>query len=299
MRILHTSDWHLGRSFHREDLLAAPGARTSTTWSRPSRSERVDAVVVVGRRLRPGPAAGRRGRAVRRRARAGWPRTGARVVLTSGNHDSARRLGFGSGLIDAAGVHLRTDVAAAHRPVLLDDAHGPVAVYGIPYLEPDVVRGELGLRRPQPRGGARRGDGPGPRRPRRPAGHPLGGAGARLRRRRRSPATASATSASAASPSVPPSVVRRRRLRRAGPPARRPAADRPGPLQRLAAAYSFSEAHHTKGSWLVDLGAGRAPRCRSRRAHPGAPSAGAAARPPRRPAHRPRARRRSRTTACR
>jgi exonuclease SbcD len=69
--------------------------------------------------------------------------TGAAIVLISGNHDSARRLGFGSGLLEKAGVHLRTRPGALARPVELEDADGPVAVYGVPYLEPDAVRGEL------------------------------------------------------------------------------------------------------------------------------------------------------------
>src|SRR6478735_3201922 len=64
----------------------------------------------------------------------------ARVVLTSGNHDSAQRLGFSSRLIDAAGVFIRTDAAAVGTPVVLDDEHGEVAVYGIPYLDPDTLR---------------------------------------------------------------------------------------------------------------------------------------------------------------
>ena len=63
---------------------------------------------------------------------AGSPRTGVRVVLISGNHDSARRLGFGADLIDAAGIHLRTDPAGSATPVLLDDGDGPVAFYGAP-----------------------------------------------------------------------------------------------------------------------------------------------------------------------
>jgi exonuclease SbcD len=69
----------------------------------------------------------------------------ARVVVTSGNHDSAQRLGFGSRLIDAAGVHLRTDAAGVDAPVLLGDGHGPVAVYGLPYLDPDALREPWGL----------------------------------------------------------------------------------------------------------------------------------------------------------
>jgi exonuclease SbcD len=64
---------------------------------------------------------------------------GVRVVMTSGNHDSGPRLGFAASLIDTAGIHLRTDPAEVGVPVLLADAYGDVAVYGIPYLEPDLV----------------------------------------------------------------------------------------------------------------------------------------------------------------
>src|SRR4051794_35900644 len=69
----------------------------------------------------------------------------ARVGITSGNHDSARRLGFSSRLIDAAGVFIRTDAAGVGTPVLPEDEHGPVAVHGIPYLDPDAVRESWGL----------------------------------------------------------------------------------------------------------------------------------------------------------
>lgn len=142
MRLLHTSDWHLGRSFHREDLLGAQ-ARFVDFLVEAVRSERVDAVLVSGdiydRALPSVDAVDLCNDALRRLAA-----TGTRVVLVSGNHDSARRLGFGAELIDAAGIHLRTDPAGCGRPVLLEDRHGPVAVYALPYLEPDAVRGELG-----------------------------------------------------------------------------------------------------------------------------------------------------------
>jgi exonuclease SbcD len=141
MRLLHTSDWHLGRSFHREDLLGAQ-ARFVDFLVETVRAERVDAVLVSGdvydRALPSVDAVALCNDALRRLAA-----TGTRVVLISGNHDSARRLGFGADLIDAAGIHLRTDPAAVARPVLLDDPAGAVAVYALPYLEPDAVRGEL------------------------------------------------------------------------------------------------------------------------------------------------------------
>jgi exonuclease SbcD len=102
-------------------------------------SERVDLVVVAGdvydRALPPVDAVQLADETFARLAA-----SRARVVVTSGNHDSAQRLGFGSRLIDAAGVHLRTDAASVGTPVLLDDEHGSVAVYGIPYLDPDHLR---------------------------------------------------------------------------------------------------------------------------------------------------------------
>jgi exonuclease SbcD len=138
MRILHTSDWHLGRSFHGEDLLAAQAAYVDHLIATVE-AEQVDLVVVSGdvydRALPPVDAVQLADDAFTRLAA-----SRARVVITSGNHDSARRLGFSSRLVDAAGVHLRTDAGRVEEPVLLEDEHGPVAVYGIPYLEPDVLR---------------------------------------------------------------------------------------------------------------------------------------------------------------
>ncbi|MCW2531543.1 MAG: sbcD, partial [Blastococcus sp.] len=72
-------------------------------------------------------------------------RAGATVVLTPGNHDSARRLGTFSELLAAGGLHVRAETPRLDEPVLLADAHGDVAIYGLPYLEPEVARFELGL----------------------------------------------------------------------------------------------------------------------------------------------------------
>ena len=141
MRLLHTSDWHLGRSLHRADLRAAQSAFLDHLVD-VARAEKVDAVLVAGdvydRAVPPVDAVELCEDALLR-----LHDTGARIVLISGNHDSARRLGFGSGLLEKAGVHLRTRPGALARPVVLEDAHGPVAVYGVPYLEPDAVRAEL------------------------------------------------------------------------------------------------------------------------------------------------------------
>ncbi len=143
MRILHTSDWHLGRSFHREGMLGHQAAYVDHLLS-VVESERVDLVVVSGdvydRALPPVDAVRLADEALARLAA-----SRAAVVITSGNHDSAQRLGFSSRLIDAAGVFIRTDASSVGTPVVLEDEHGPVAVHGIPYLDPDAVREPWGL----------------------------------------------------------------------------------------------------------------------------------------------------------
>jgi exonuclease SbcD len=136
MRFLHTSDWHLGRSLHRADLRQAQADFLDHLVETVA-AERVDAVLVAGdvydRAIPPVDSVAHYEDAlVRLRA------AGARVILISGNHDSARRLGVNSALVDAAGVHLRTRPGALAEPVILHDEHGPVAVYGVPYLEPAV-----------------------------------------------------------------------------------------------------------------------------------------------------------------
>ena len=258
MRLLHTSDWHLGRTLHRADLRDAQAAFLDGLVD-TVRSERVDAVLVAGDvydRAVPGldAVALYDDALVRLRA------AGARVVVTSGNHDSAARLGVGARLVDAAGVHVRTRPQAVGEPVLLTDGHGEVAVYGLPYLEPEAVRAVLP---PDPGGD-----------PAEPRGHAgvLGRALACVRadlagRRARSVVMAhawvtgglasdserdiSVGGVGAVSASLFDGIdytalghlhgAQRLRegLRYSGSPL----------------AYSFSEAGHTKGSWLVELDA--------------------------------------------
>lgn len=136
MRVLHTADWHLGRSFHGEQLLGAQAASIDCVVQ-TAREARVDAVLVAGdvydRALPPVDAVRLADEALRRISEV------CPVVVISGNHDSAPRLGFGAALLARAGVHVRTAVAGIGTPVLL----GGACVYAVPYLEPDLVRGEL------------------------------------------------------------------------------------------------------------------------------------------------------------
>ncbi|MGF0317309.1 exonuclease SbcCD subunit D [Nocardia fluminea] len=143
MRILHTSDWHIGRTFHGVDLLADQ-ARVLSAVAELVVAESVDVVVVPGdiydRSIPNADAIG-----VCNRGFEAIRAAGATIIATSGNHDSPARLGAGASFAAAGGLHLCTRVADAHRPIVLSDDDGDVAFYGIPYLEPEITRTELGV----------------------------------------------------------------------------------------------------------------------------------------------------------
>ena len=145
MRLIHTSDWHLGRTLHGVSLLEHQAVFLDWLVGQAAAGQ-VDAVLVAGdiydRAVPPLEAVALLDRTLAALAEAAIP-----VVLISGNHDSSVRLGFGSALSERAGVHLRTRVADIGHPVLLSDTHGPVGIYGIPYLLPDAVMDELGAER--------------------------------------------------------------------------------------------------------------------------------------------------------
>lgn len=135
MKVLHTSDWHIGRSFHAHSTTAA--LRTVLDALVDVVTERnVDVVIVAGDVFDSAtPSADSftllEQTLVRLRG------AGASVILTSGNHDSAARLGFQSTFARFAGIHVLTNPERFDEPVTVDG----VDFFGIPYLEPAIVRG--------------------------------------------------------------------------------------------------------------------------------------------------------------
>jgi exonuclease SbcD len=67
-------------------------------------------------------------------------RRGIEVLLISGNHDSAERLAFGGRLMELAHIHLAPVYSGGIRPVTLEDSHGCVDFWPIPFLKPANVR---------------------------------------------------------------------------------------------------------------------------------------------------------------
>jgi DNA repair protein SbcD/Mre11 len=149
MKIIHTSDWHIGRTFEHESLEGFQ--RDFLRWLAGRVADhRVDLVVVAGdlydRSVPSVEAVDLLDRGID-----GLRAAGAQVALISGNHDSAARLGFGARRQALGGVHVFTDDMLAPTPQLLTIGGEEIVLLPVPFLDPPTV----GLPAPGPDGRAR------------------------------------------------------------------------------------------------------------------------------------------------
>jgi len=141
-RLLHTSDWHLGRVLYGRDLIDEQ-AYVLERFLDIARESRPDCVIVAGDvydRAIPPPAA------VRLLDRVLSTLVGELdipVAMIAGNHDSPDRLVFGADLLAKERLHIAGGMGL-HAPVTLVDAFGPLEVHLLPYAEPARVRTEFG-----------------------------------------------------------------------------------------------------------------------------------------------------------
>jgi exonuclease SbcD len=134
MRIIHTSDWHIGRRFERESLEV--DQRAFLAWlGEVVAEERVDLVLVAGDiydRSQPAEDAV----ALLDEGLEHLRAAGAHVALIPGNHDSAPRLGFGAGRQALGGVHVFADDQCPPRPWVFVSGDERVEVLAVPFLDP-------------------------------------------------------------------------------------------------------------------------------------------------------------------
>ena len=140
MRMLHTSDWHLGRLFFGESLTEEQ-ATLLREFVAAAKDLRPDVILIAGdvydRSVPPADAVELLDEVLARLVlEAGFP-----VLMISGNHDSGKRLAFGNRFFDRSRLHVCSAVFPG--AVRLADAWGPVDFMLLPYADTETVRLEL------------------------------------------------------------------------------------------------------------------------------------------------------------
>jgi exonuclease SbcD len=141
MRLLHTADWHLGRtlgghSLHQDQEFILAGQFLAMV-----RDTRPDAVLIAGdifdRAVPPADAVELLDEILHRLIIG----LGVPVVLIPGNHDDARRLAFGARLLAGGGLHIADSPLG--RAWEFHDAHGPVSIVATGYASPLLLAQKL------------------------------------------------------------------------------------------------------------------------------------------------------------
>ncbi len=138
MKLIHLSDLHIGKRLGEVSLLDDQRYILEQIAGIIG-AEKPDAVLIAGdvydKSVPPAEAVTVLDDFLTRIAGQGFP-----VLITSGNHDSAERLSFGSRLMDAAGVRISPVYDGQARRVTLSDEFGEVHIHMLPFVRPIHVR---------------------------------------------------------------------------------------------------------------------------------------------------------------
>ena len=140
MRLLHTSDWHIGIKLGTYDYL--PSQKDFSSWLLATvKSEAIDVVLVAGdifdRAIPPSEAVD-----LVDELFVNLIEMGVSVVVISGNHDSAERLNFCSKAMENAGLYIRTEqrsLSDVGAPIHITKNGETISIIPIPYLDPQRV----------------------------------------------------------------------------------------------------------------------------------------------------------------
>lgn len=142
MKIIHTSDWHLGRSFGPVSLLSDQAAFVDWFVDLVT-DESADLVVIAGdlydRAVAPTEAIGLFRDAIKRLIG-----TGTVVAAITGNHDGADRVAPYSELLDLSQFYLRGGYDRVGSVITHDFADGPLDLVLLPYLDPRAAPDSYG-----------------------------------------------------------------------------------------------------------------------------------------------------------
>lgn len=139
MRILHTSDWHLGRIFYGVHL-TDDQAYILEEMIKLIKDIKPDAILVAGdifdRSVPPVEAVDLLDDTISKILIDYKIPT----IMIAGNHDSPERINFGSRLMSTSRLSIFGRFSRDLNPVVLEDEYGPVYFYPLPYVEPAVIR---------------------------------------------------------------------------------------------------------------------------------------------------------------
>lgn len=137
MKFIHTADLHIGKKLHEHSLIEEQKHILKQIYDLAA-AHKVDAVVLAGdiydRSVPSTEAVELLDDFLTDFATAGIP-----VIMVSGNHDSAVRVGFADRILEKQGIYIGAEYEGELKSVTLEDEYGPVTFVCMPFVKPAVL----------------------------------------------------------------------------------------------------------------------------------------------------------------
>lgn len=144
MRILHTADWHIGKSVNNMSMEEDQRHILDEIYEILI-EEKIDLLMIAGdiydRSVPPASAVTLLDGFLTRVSKAG-----IKVCIISGNHDSPQRIEFASQILEKEGIFMEGTHQEEVRKIELEDEYGPVNIYLLPFIRPSMFTSEEGAR---------------------------------------------------------------------------------------------------------------------------------------------------------
>lgn len=139
MKIIHTSDWHIGKIVNEFSMLEDQKYILDELLKLVDK-ERPDVLIIAGdmydRSIPPVDGVELLNDILSKLVM----EKGIKVLTISGNHDSGERVCFASNILEKQGLYIVGHDEELYRKIEIDDEDGKVNFYLIPYKDPSVIR---------------------------------------------------------------------------------------------------------------------------------------------------------------
>ncbi len=135
MKIMHTGDWHLGRTLHKMSLIDDQRYILNKLVDKIKEKD-VDILIIAGDiydKSRPSTESVALLNEIFTRI---IKETKAKIISIAGNHDSPERIHYGSEILMAGGLYTYGTIDINPYKITLEDEYGKINFYPIPYLDP-------------------------------------------------------------------------------------------------------------------------------------------------------------------
>lgn len=139
MKLLHTGDWHLGKTLDSFDLIEDQKFFLRQ-FIQIAIDKKPDVILIAGdiydRSLPPTEAVMLLNEVLTELI----IKLKIKTILIAGNHDSSERLGFANDIMKAQGLFIFHRLEQIFEPITLEDEDGSIDFYGLPFIHPVVAR---------------------------------------------------------------------------------------------------------------------------------------------------------------